>query len=363
MKERVKKLIRYEKWKRLFEKYERVLIPGTLIFGVIVDFITFRSIKIETTLLILGVYVMIAALSIVFLNRRTLESRWSLWMTKVIAPLTLQFTFGALLSASLIFYWFSGAISVSWPFLIIIAMLMASNEVFRHYYLHPVIQISVFYFILFSLLTLFFPFVFNSISVSLFISAGIVSLVAVFLFVLFLSRLFDQIRPLRFRTAAIVLSIFFLMNGFYFFNIIPPIPLSLRDASLAHSIIRSSSGYTLNVEKETWMDAILPGQTIHLRPGRPLFLYTAVFAPATLQTVLFHRWQVFDQSKHKWVDADRLSYQMRGGRDEGYRGYSMKTALRPGKWRVRVETPRGQAIGVVRFDVEEGDAESMEVIR
>ncbi len=338
----------YSKLKRLFEKSERVLIPGTLVFGVIVDFLTFRSIKIETTFLILGVYVVVAGVSIVLINFGSLGK---LKMTKIIAPLTLQFSFGALLSASLIFYWFSGAFSVSWPIIAIIAIFMTSNEVLRHYYLRPIIQVTVYYFILFSLATLTLPFIFNSIDVSMFVYAGFGSLIAMVIFIVILERLFAHIRPIRPHIIAAVLSVFAIMNILYFFNVIPPIPLSLREAGVYHDIKSISGTYTLMAEQESLIDKFLPGQTIHLQKGRRVYVYTAIFAPAKLNTTIFHQWQFFDEEKDEWIDKDRLSYTMIGGRDEGYRGYSLKTAIAPGKWRVNVETHRGQVLGRVPFKV------------
>lgn len=346
MKDRVKQLVRYEKWKRLFEKYERILIPGTLVFGVIIDFVTFRSIKIETAFLILSVYVVIAALSIIGLNVRRPVKYLSL-----IAPLALQFTFGALLSASLIFYWFSGAISVSWPLILIIAILMTSNEVLRHYYLHPIVQVSVYYFILFSLATLIFPFAFNSIDVTMFVYAGFGSLIVIALFVTILARLFNHVRPLRPRMAASVLCIFAVMNLLYFFDIIPPIPLSLREAGVYHEIKVIGGAYKLTGEEETFVDKFLPGQTIHVQKGQPVYVYSSIFAPSKLSTRIFHHWQWFDDKKNGWIDKDRLSFPITGGRDEGYRGYSLKTVVPEGKWRVNVETERGQVLGRVGFKV------------
>ena len=42
-----------------------------------------------------------------------------------------------------------------------------------------------------------------------------------------------------------------------------------------------------------------------------------------------------------------------GGRDGGYRGYSL-TTVNSGNWRVNIETERGQLIGRVKFKVEAG---------
>ena len=47
-----------------------------------------------------------------------------------------------------------------------------------------------------------------------------------------------------------------------------------------------------------------------------------------------------------------MSFTLSGGRDEGYRGYSLTSNLAPGKWRVRMETERGQVMGRIGFTVE-----------
>lgn len=348
---------KFRQFKEFYTKYERWLIPGALVFGVIVDFVTFKSIEINTAFLILGGHVVIAGASILLLNSESLDPSaelraGKLGMTKMIAPLALQFSFGALLSASLIFYWFSGAFSVSWPVLGIIAILMMSNEVFRHYYQKPIIQFAVFYFILFSLGTLVLPFLFNSIDVSVFIFAGFGSLIVMLLFLLLLSH-FVQVRQQRIPIVLSILCVFTIMNAFYFFNMIPPIPLSLREAGVYHDVRRVSGEYRLTSEKESWFGRFLPGQIVHLQKGKSLSVFTSIFAPAKLNTTIYHRWQFFDETQGKWIDKDRLSFGITGGRDEGYRGYSMKSALFPGRWRVRVETHRGQVLGRIDFRIEQ----------
>jgi hypothetical protein len=54
-----------------------------------------------------------------------------------------------------------------------------------------------------------------------------------------------------------------------------------------------------------------------------------------------------------------ISFHITGGRQEGYRGYSFKTNVPAGKWRVFVETPRGQVLGRYEFNVERVDQQPM----
>jgi hypothetical protein len=47
-----------------------------------------------------------------------------------------------------------------------------------------------------------------------------------------------------------------------------------------------------------------------------------------------------------------VAFNLSGGREEGYRGYSIKSDPEPGKWRVQVKTLTGQVIGELRFKIE-----------
>ena len=47
-----------------------------------------------------------------------------------------------------------------------------------------------------------------------------------------------------------------------------------------------------------------------------------------------------------------------GGREGGYRGYTIKQRVMPGDWRVDAETAEGRIIGRVSFRVEEPDGEA-----
>ena len=50
--------------------------------------------------------------------------------------------------------------------------------------------------------------------------------------------------------------------------------------------------------------------------------------------------------------ADACRATIHGGREDGYRFYSSKTAPQPGQWRVNIASADGRAIGRVRFSVE-----------
>lgn len=344
---------------KFFKRYERFLVPGMLLLGLLVDIVTFRTINVQTTLLLLGFYTVIAAGSIVVLNKHIPPDptpHFALHYARLVSPLALQFSFGALLSGSLIFYWFSGAFSVSWPIIVTTAVLMVSNDQFRHFFARPAMQIGVFYFILFSLFSLVFPFAFNSVDPHLFLVAGMGSFVVMSVFLQWLSARIESIKKDKRPLAAIVLAIFFAMNALYAGNIIPPIPLSLREGGVYHRIGRTGGTYRLSGEHETILERLLPGQTLHLANGEGAAVWSAIFAPADLNTTIVHAWYLYDEASRAWSQKDRLSFPLLGGRKDGFRGYSRKSSVVPGKWRVDVQTTRGQVLGRIRFDVVRADS-------
>ncbi len=353
MKEAFKKLIRYHKIKAWYEKYERFLLPATLLVGVLVDFFTFTNIDIVTSLIILAVYVTVVGGAILFMNAydaKPFGGRVFQYLRLAIM-LIIQFLFGALLSGVFVFYFFSGTIFVSWPFIVILIGLMISNELFRRYYTQPVVQVSMYFFVLFSFVSVSASFILNSLSPWVFAGAGVASLAIIFLYVFLLTRLSSHVKRLWKQISISILSIFSVINGFYFLNIIPPIPLSLREVTLAHDLVRNNSGYTLQVEPESWFDQIMPGQIFHKQANEKVFLYTSIFAPGDLSTTIVHHWQKYDEVKQEWVSHNRLSFLVSGGRKEGFRGYSVKSNVPAGSWRVDVETERGQVLGRVGFEV------------
>ncbi len=329
-----------------YERHERLLIPGTLIAGTVFDFWTFKTISIGASFLLLAIYALVAGALIALTVTEKVKAKVHL------AQLIIQFTFGALLSGSLVFYWFSGALSVTWPLVVFIGLLMGTNEVFRNFYLKAEVQISVFFFIILSLLSLGFPYLFNSLSSWLFVLSGAISLLLIFLYVNLLSRASTMVYLVRHRIIVVVSVIFIFMNALYFGNIIPPIPLSLREASVYHSVTRVGDEYVLVGESETWLDNFLPGQTVHISSGETLYVFTSIFAPARLNTKIVHDWQLYDSELGDWVSQGEYSFAITGGREAGYRGYSQKSNLKAGKWQVIVKTERGQVLGRIPFTVE-----------
>lgn len=355
---------KYKKTKRWLQDNERILMPATLVFGVIVDAFTFATINIVAAFGILFLHILFAGWVIAFINgydAGVFSTKNKVFkFGRLLAPFALQFSFGALLSAVFIFYVFSGSLLVSWPFVLLVVILMISNDVLRRYYLRSRVQMGVFFFVLFLLTAVMIPYSLQKMGAFIFVVSGLVSVGLIYGYIKWLAGFIPSIAFGIKRFDRPIAMIFIMINALYFLNVIPPVPLALRDSVVAHDVSRSSSGYTLKVEKLSLLERLVPGQTITRADRSPVMVYTAVFAPGKLRARIYHHWQ--HKEKGRWVSKDRFSYTVFGGRQEGFRGYSQKATLEQGKWRVDVETERGQVMGRVRFSVEQGDPGEFKVI-
>jgi hypothetical protein len=122
MKERLKQFIRYHVIKKWFERYERFLMPATLLGGIIFDSFTFANIDIHAAFILLGFYFVLSGTLIAYLQRvdggHMKRSGNIVRYVRLAAPFMIQFAFGAMLNATFIFYVFSGSFVVSWPFIV-----------------------------------------------------------------------------------------------------------------------------------------------------------------------------------------------------------------------------------------------------
>ncbi len=336
-------------------------MPATLVFGVLLDAFTFQNINITSTFILLGIYFAIASGTLVWMqayDAHRLPHYRAFEYLRLLSPLVVQLTYGALLSGVFIFYFFSGTFFVSWLLLALLVLLMVSNDVFKKYYSRITIQLGVYYFILFTLSTIFVAFATQSLSAKVFVIAGVSSLVFMFGFAELLMFANKDIQKFRIRVASTILTLFVFLNALYFAKLIPPIPLSIREMSLAHSIEKNASGYTVSVEPRTWWQKLFQTEVFHKSSGESVYVYTAIFAPGKLQTKIIHEWKYFDETKKEWVNKSDLSFVLTGGRSQGFRGFSFKNNVPAGKWRVYVKTANGQVLGRMSFVVESVDQKS-----
>jgi hypothetical protein len=336
------------------KKYERHLSSFALLSGFIIDALTMKRVDTLFENVVLIGYFLIIACGITLLNlieARKLQASW--WQRiSPFFPLLIQFAFGGLFSGFTIFYFRSGSIVASWPFIIILVALLFGNEFLKRQYSRLVFQVTIFFVSLFFFTIFFVPVLINAMGPWVFILSGVTAALLIGLFIYFLTLLVPERMYQNKKYIFISIgSVFAVINLLYFTNLIPPIPLSLKDVGVYHEITRSSNGYVVREERLSQLESWEFFEDMHIHPGDPLYVYSAVFAPHNLKTEVVHNWRHFDEVEGRWVSVSRIPYTIVGGTDRGHRGYTVKHNLTEGEWTVNVETARGQVIGRITFEV------------
>ena len=128
-------------------------------------------------------------------------------------------------------------------------------------------------------------------------------------------------------------------------------PRSSWSAGVFHSVERVGAVYKEVGEPQSWTVRIGQRTVMHAKPGDKLYAFTAVFAPERLSTRIIHDWQWYDPASRTWRTQSRTGFSISGGREGGYRVYSVTSRTRLGDWRVDIETPDGRRLGRIRFRV------------
>jgi len=339
----------------LLRWYEKYMSPLSLLIGFTLDNFALKRVDLFWGNVLLFGYLAAATAAIVVFHLIQ-SGRWRGKFFLTLLPFTtivIQFGFGGLFSGFVILYSHSAAYATSWIFVVLLAALMIGNERFRRHYTKFAFQASILFVALVSFLIFFLPVVTGKIGTTMFFVSQAVAIGVMVLFV----RSFAFAAPEVFRDAKwplrkAVASIILIFNVLYFTNAIPPLPLGLKDAGVYHSLQKSGDVYQLQAEPLEWYQKYLNYNTVfHRAPGERIFVFTAVFAPTKLSTTIIHEWEHYDEATGKWVVRSSVAFAINGGRDKGYRGYSILDSAAEGKWRVNVKNG-GKLVGRVSFVVQ-----------
>lgn len=341
--------------RQFFARYERHISTAAFVGGFLFDNLTLTRVDAPLTLWTLGTHLSLAALGILLFQifESRLVRQQLLMRLGTLLPLAIQFSFGALANGFFIFFSRSGVLATSYPFLLFLVALLIGNEVLRTRYARLAFQLSVLFVMLLSFSALFVPVFWGKISAGVFLASVALALIVFRLFLVVLSWIAgERLRQSRHAIFISVGSIAAFFIVLYFWNIIPPIPLSLKHIGVYHTVERKGSDYRVSFEQEkSFLFFETENRTFHARADEPVYVFSSVFAPSKLQTTIFHEWSYYDTGEGKWRLASRIPFAIVGGRDEGYRVWSMKAEATPGLWRVDVATSRGQIVGRLTFTV------------
>ncbi|HYH05674.1 MAG TPA: DUF2914 domain-containing protein [Thermoanaerobaculia bacterium] len=307
-----------------------------------------RSIKPLDLLLLLGY--LAGASAILVAIGRGLTFRGSQYLN-----LVLQFFFGGIFSALLIFYFLSSSGLPGFLFVLGLAALLVGNEFLQNAYSELTLSWSFF--------TLSAIMFFNFALAHLFRS---ISTFWFYLGTLFAALLVLVIRRLSRHESASIrpsIAVVVLMLFLHVFNVIPPVPLVKKQMLVAHALKRSAGAYVAQVESPGWRFWRTSSATFHRQGSEPVYCFTSVFVPEDITTTIRHRWELYDEDEDEWTTTSVIPFRIAGGRQAGYRGYTYKQSVRPGRWRVTAEAESGAALGIIDFRVVPGTPAKQKTMR
>ncbi len=338
-----------------YEKHKRIAPLVSFIAGFTWDSVTLTRIDRVWDNVVLLLYLSLLGLTLFLLHladNDKIKNKFILnyreWF-----PSAIQFFFGGLFSAYVVFYFQSAALSKSWIFIFLLILLMLGNEFIKDRFSGLKVYLPLYFLTIFSFFTFFVPVIIKIMNLWVFLLSGFISLFVMAGFVWLLFHFDSEQNKALFKQIALtILFIHILLNGFYVLNWIPPVPLSLKEGGIYHHIQKKDGFYEMRFEKGSWYQFWKTSDDVfHYAPGDTVFCFASVFAPTRLDKKIVHHWQMYNEKQDKWLTTDRRLYQIKGGRDGGYRGYSYKKNILPGDWRVDVETKEGALLGSISFTV------------
>lgn len=353
----------FKKTQNWYGRYERPISSLSLVLGFAFDALTLKRVDTPWEIFWILSHLVIVGLFIVLIHTKEGEigdeknpSKVHFWYVNI-----LQFFFGGLLSTYLVFYFRSSDIFATWPFVLLLALAFVANESLKRHYVRFSFQISLFFLSIYSFSIFLVPVLFHKIGTQIFLLSGAISLAIIILFILILRYFIkDEFKESKRMISFLILGIFITINLLYFTNLIPPIPLSLKEGNVYHSIQKNQEGnYDISFEKNGWKEYFKLYRDFNKIPGTAVYAYSAVFSPQNLNLTILHEWQYYNKTQKKWITSSVVRLPVVGGRDGGFRTYSIKSNISSGRWRVNVKTELGQTIGRIRFNVLLSEIEPM----
>jgi hypothetical protein len=267
-----------------------------------------------------------------------------------------HFLLGALLSVYTLFFFKSSSLLVSFAFLLFLVLVLVLNESKRFKQLGLPFKFALLSLCLLSFSAILVPVVVGSIGTLVFLLSMLLATVPVAL----VERRIRIHAPQRRAQARRQITVPFglMLIGFltlYLFRLIPPVPLSIPFMGVYHGVERTEAGFRLIQQANSWWEFWQfwqrGDQFFEAQPGDKLYVFFRIFSPARFADEVAMRWY-WKPPGRGWEQQDRIPIAIVGGREEGFRGYGVKSNYQPGNWKVQVETSDGREIGRMYFVVE-----------
>jgi hypothetical protein len=277
-----------------------------------------------------------------------------------------HFMLGTLLNIYTLFYFKSASLGTSFLFMVVLAGLLAVNELKPFADSGTTLRMSLFSLCLVSYFTYLVPTLVGKIGVWPFFGTLAASTACVAALSWWLRRALPDPRVLIPHLVAPYAIVALVFAALYFTKVLPPVPLSLSSSGIYHDVKRDGDHFTLTELRPRWRFWERGDQTFLARPDDKIYFYFQVFSPGRFKEHLQVRWLRRDETIG-WEEEDAIPLETAGGREGGWRGFVVKSRWKLGRWRVRVETSDARELGrldlTVVPDETTGPRETRELLR
>jgi hypothetical protein len=275
------------------------------------------------------------------------------WVREDGPAFALQFCFGSLFSALVIFYFLSSSYLPGFLVVLALVALLVLNEFLESQYHRFTITWTLFGTCSILFFNFALPHLVHSIHPFWFFVSTAAGVGLIYGLKALSPKAKGSLWPILATAGALVLL--------YLVNAIPPVPLVKKNIAICRNLERVDGQYLAEMERPPvyafWRRS---ESVVRQRNGEKIFCFTSVFLPTGIQCTLYHHWYYDDPRRKEWVEASRIAFPVSGGRKDGFRGYTYKRNLAPGAWKVLVETESGRVLGTLHFRAEATADTSME---
>ncbi|MCG3120800.1 MAG: hypothetical protein ALAOOOJD_03642 [bacterium] len=336
---------------QLYQRYEKYVPLAAFISGFAWDSLTLTRIDSRLDNFILLAYTLAAGILIAVIG---LIERGRLRQSRLVTRLhwitgITHFFLGGLLSSYVVFYFKSAGVGKSFIFIGLLVGLMLANEFFAARLRNLKLLCAVYFFCCFAFLTFFLPVMTHKMNALMFICSGLLSFVVTgaIVAVIYFGGI-QQARRELLDMAWPPVVIFLALVLFYFLNWIPPVPLALKSGGIYRTVKKVGTQYAVRYSQPRWWQ-VWRNDDRHFAyaPGDTVYCFTAIFSP----TGFANQFIVYDWQRKNaagdWISTEPNPHKTaikEGGRDGGWRSYSFKKNITPGKWRIEVKTAEEQRL-------------------
>lgn len=265
--------------------------------------------------------------------------------------LALHFFLGTLLNIYSLFYIKSASLFSSIVFLLLmIAMIFVNELPFVKKSKKINLKVGLYAICLFSFFSVVFPIIFGFIGLMPFFFSIACTIGILLVQLTILRREVDDYRLLGNAILKPVITVVAIFSVFYFFGLIPPVPLSVKEQGVYHGLEKRDSHYYLSSyrdENEFWK---LSTTVFEAEPGDKIYFYSQIYSPASISDKIVVHW-LKEDNLGNWISMDRVPVNITGGREEGFRVYTFKSNYEAGEWKIIVETSTGIEISRLYFKI------------